>query len=131
MAERKIKMRTRAQEGGVELQLMIIHPMESGRRTDKDTGKLIPAHFIQQVTLEHNGKVVITLSTGGSVSEDPLMGFRLKGAKNGDKLKVSWSDNMGEQPKVFTTALRGNSRGFNCCPECSYPLAAFAAFAKR
>ena len=96
MAERKIKMRTRAQEGGVELQLMIIHPMESGRRTDKDTGKLIPAHFIQQVTLEHNGKIVITVSTGGSVSEDPLMGFRLKGAKNGDKLKVSWSDNMGE-----------------------------------
>ena len=96
MAERKIKMRTRAQEGAVELQLMIIHPMESGRRTDKDTGKLIPAHFIQQVTLEHNGMVVITLSTGGSVSEDPLMGFRLKGAKNGDKLKVSWSDNMGE-----------------------------------
>src|SRR3989344_596973 len=96
MADRKIKMRTRAQEGGVELQLMIIHPMESGRRTDKDTGKLIPSHFIQQVTLEHNGKVVITVSTGGSVSEDPLMGFRLKGARNGDKLKVSWSDNMGE-----------------------------------
>ena len=24
------------------------------------------------------------------------MGFRLKGARNGDKLKVSWSDNKGE-----------------------------------
>lgn len=97
MAERKIKMRTRAQEGGVELQLMITHPMESGNRTDpKDKDKKVPAHFIQRVMLEHNGKTVLTLDCGGAVSEDPLMGFRLKGAKNGDKLKVSWSDSMGE-----------------------------------
>lgn len=97
MAERKIKMRTRTQGGGVELQLMIMHPMESGNRTDpKDKNKKIPAHFIQRVILEHNGKAVVTLDCGGAVSEDPLMGFRLKDAKNGDKLKVSWSDNKGE-----------------------------------
>lgn len=96
MADRKMKMRTRAQDGGVELQILITHPMETGLRTDKNTGQKIPPHFIQRVTLEHNGKVVVSVSTGGGISEDPLIGFRLKGAKQGDKLKVFWSDNMGE-----------------------------------
>lgn len=96
MADRKMKMRTRAQDGNVELQILITHPMETGLRTDKNTGNKIPPHFIQRVTLEHNGKIVATVNTGPGVSEDPLIGFRLKGAKQGDKLKVFWSDNMGE-----------------------------------
>jgi sulfur-oxidizing protein SoxZ len=97
MAERKpMKIRTRTQEGQIEVQVLIPHPMETGQRTDKQTKQKIPAHFIQQVTLEHNGKVVAALNTGPAVSEDPLFSFRLKTAKNGDKLKVTWKDNKGE-----------------------------------
>ncbi len=96
MADHKIKMRTRAQDSSVELQVLITHPMETGMRTDKNTGKKIPPHFIQRITLEHNGKVVVAVNTGVAISEDPLIGFRLKDAKQGDKLKVFWSDNMGE-----------------------------------
>ena len=96
MADRKMKMRTRAQDGSVELQVLITHPMETGLRTDKNTGKKIPPHFIQRVTLEHNGKLVAVVNTGAGISEDPLIGFRLKGAKQGDKLRIFWSDNMGE-----------------------------------
>lgn len=103
MADRKMRMRTRAQDGGVELQVLVSHPMESGLRTDKNTGKKIPPHFIQRLTLEHNGKVVVTVSTGPAISEDPLIGFRLKGAKHGDKLKVFWSDNMGESATLEGT----------------------------
>lgn len=96
MADRKMKMRTRLQEGAVELQVLITHPMETGLRTDKNTKKKIPPHFIQKVNVELNGKLVIVVDTGTGVSEDPLLGFRLKGAKNGDKLKVFWTDNLGE-----------------------------------
>ncbi len=96
MAERKMKMRTRAQEGAVEIQILITHPMETGLRTDKNTKQKIPPHFIQKVTLEHNGKPVVVVDSGTAVSEDPLLGFRIKGAKQGDKLKVFWSDNQGE-----------------------------------
>ena len=96
MAERKIKMRTRKRAEVVEVQLLIIHPMETGQRTDKKTGKKIPPHYIQRVTLEHNGKVVVTMDTGAAVSENPLFGLQLKDAKQGDKLKVIWSDNKGE-----------------------------------
>ena len=48
------------------------------------------------MNVELNGKVVVVVNTGTAISEDPLLGFRLKGAKNGDKLKVFWSDNLGE-----------------------------------
>jgi sulfur-oxidizing protein SoxZ len=103
MADRKMRMRTRAQDGSVELQILISHPMETGLRTDKNTGNKIPPHFIQRITLEHNGKLVATVNTGAGISEDPLIGFRLKGAKHGDKLKVFWSDNMGESATLEGT----------------------------
>jgi sulfur-oxidizing protein SoxZ len=96
MAERKIKIRTRSVDGAVELLALINHPMETGQRTDPKTKQKVPAHFIQQVLVEHNGKVMLTAATGAAVSEDPLLGFRLKNAKNGDKVKVSWKDNKGE-----------------------------------
>ena len=52
------------------------------------------------MNVELNGKVVVVVNTGTAISEDPLLGFRLKGAKNGDKLKVFWSDNLGESGTI-------------------------------
>jgi len=103
---RKMKVRTRTQEGLIEVLVLINHPMETGLRSDKKTKQKIPAHFIQKVTLEHNGKTVVVADTGIGVSEDPLLGFRLQNAKNGDKLKVSWSDNKGESGS-FDTKVEG------------------------
>lgn len=96
MTDRKMKMRTRVQNGTIELRVLISHPMEAGLRTDKNTRKKIPPNYIQKVQVELSDKVVAIVNTGTAVSEDPLLGFRLKGAKNGDKLRVFWSDNMGE-----------------------------------
>ncbi len=104
MAQRGIKIRTRRQEGQVEILVLITHPMETGQRTDKKTGQKIPAHFIQKVVLEHNGKVVATMDSGVGVSQDPLLGFRLPSAENGDKIRVSWSDNKGESGSAEVSA---------------------------
>jgi len=93
---RETKVRTRTQEGMIEVLVLVNHPMETGQRKDKATGKLIPAHFIQELNLEINGKPVATAHMGYAVSENPLLGFRSKTAKNGDKLKVTWKDNRGE-----------------------------------
>ena len=41
-----------------------------------------------------------TASLGIGVSENPLLGFRSKTAKNGDKIKVTWKDNNGETGTV-------------------------------
>ena len=102
MAERKMKVRTRPQDGAIEVLVLITHPMETGQRVDRKTNQKIPAHFIQRITLEHNDKVVLVTDTGVGISEDPLLGFRLKNAKKGDKVKLSWKDNKGESGSTET-----------------------------
>lgn len=93
---RETKIRTRTQEGATEILVLVTHPMETGLRKDKASGKVIPAHFIQELNIELNGKLMASASLGFAVSENPLLGFRTKAAKNGDKLKISWKDNKGE-----------------------------------
>ena len=94
---RETKIRTRTQEGAIEVLVLVTHPMETGLRKDKASGKVIPAHFIQELSVEINGKNLATASLGIGVSENPLLGFRTKNAKNGDKIKVNWKDNIGEK----------------------------------
>jgi sulfur-oxidizing protein SoxZ len=93
---RETKIRTRTQEGKIEVLVLVTHPMETGMRKDKASGKAIPAHFIQELNLELNGKTAAAAVMGISVSENPLLGFRFADAKKGDKLKVTWKDNKGE-----------------------------------
>jgi sulfur-oxidizing protein SoxZ len=93
---RETKIRTRTQEGAVEVLVLVSHPMETGLRKDKGSDKVIPAHFIQEISVELNGRPMASASLGIGVSENPLLGFRSKTAKNGDKLKISWRDNRGE-----------------------------------
>ena len=93
---RETKIRTRKQEGAVEVLVLVNHPMETGMRKDKASSATIPAHFIQELSIEINGKLGATTSMGTGVSENPLLGFRFKNAKNGDKIKAVWKDNKGE-----------------------------------
>ncbi len=97
-------MKIRAQLKGDEavIRVLMSHPMETGQRKDGD-GKTIPAHFIQSITVAVNGKTVVSGQTGGSVSRNPVFGFKLKGAKAGDKVAVSWIDNKGDKRTDETT----------------------------
>jgi sulfur-oxidizing protein SoxZ len=89
-------IRVRATSSGetTEVQVLIQHPMDSGFVKDAK-GELIPPHFIQQLTFEHDGKTVFSADWGGAVSKDPYVKFAFKGAKKGDELKISWLDNKG------------------------------------
>ena len=100
---RETKVRTRAQEGATEVLVLVNHPMETGLRKDKATGKAIPAHFIQELVVELNGKPLANANMGVGVSENPLLGFRTKIAKKGDKVKISWKDNKGETGTAETS----------------------------
>ena len=91
-----IKIRTKRVESACLVRLLISHPMENGRRLDKETGETIAAHFIQEVKIEHNGKLIARCQLGMAVSRDPYLSFRLKGTKAGDSIRVSWSDNLGQ-----------------------------------
>jgi len=89
-------IRVRATSNGdiIEVQALIQHPMDTGL-VKNPAGELIPAHYIQQLKFECNGKDVFVADWGTAVSKDPYVKFSFKGAKKGDELKISWTDNKG------------------------------------
>ena len=91
-------MRIRAQAAGdkTTVRVLMSHEMETGQRKDS-AGKVIPAWFIQEVTAAHNGKVVLTAQWGPSVAKNPFVQFNVKGAKAGDKITVTWTDNKNDK----------------------------------
>ena len=91
------KIKTRPKDGATEILVLVNHPMETGLRVDAKTKEKIPAHWIQKLTVELNGKTVADIDMGVGVSKDPLLAVAVKAAKAGDKVKVSWSDNKGEK----------------------------------
>jgi sulfur-oxidizing protein SoxZ len=91
-----IKIRATAKGDSTTVKALMSHNMETGLRKDKKTGEKIPAHFIQEVTCEHNGKNVLTALWGPAVSKNPYLSFKFKGGAKGDKVKISWVDNKGE-----------------------------------
>lgn len=77
--------------------MLIAHPMENGRNRDAKTNALIPAHFIQKLTVKLNKNLIVTGNTSSSISKDPYFAFVLKGGKVGDKITISWVDNLGNK----------------------------------
>lgn len=101
--DKQTKIRTKTQDGVTDVLVLVSHPMETGLRTDPKTKEKIPPHFIQKMSFFLNGKEVASADLGTAVSKDPLIGIKLKGAKPGAKLKVTWSDNKGESGSEETT----------------------------
>ncbi len=102
MAKSKIKIRAKIKKGACEVKALMKHPMETGQRKNKKTGKKIPAHFIQEVTCTHSGNNVLTAEWGGAISTNPYLSFIFDGAKKGDTITLGWVDNTGG--KDSTTA---------------------------
>ena len=100
MAKKTIKVRAKVKGGTTTLKALMTHPMETGLRKDKKTGKLIPAHFIQEVVVEAAGKTVLTAHWSGGVSKNPYMAAKFTGASKGDEIKVSWTDNKGGSDSI-------------------------------
>ncbi len=98
-----IKMRAKTADGVTTIKALISHPMETGTRKDKKTGKKIPAHFIQEVVCEHKGNTIMTANWGPAISKNPYLSFRIAGGAAGDTVKLSWVDNKGEKDSGETT----------------------------
>ncbi len=91
-------MRIRATLNGdvADVRILMRHPMETGQRKDAK-GTIVPMHFIQSVIVTHNGKTVMDAQWSQAISRDPFLGLRVKGAKVGDKIAVTWTDNHGDK----------------------------------
>ena len=96
-----MKIRAVLKGDTVDVRVLMNHPMETGQRKDGG-GNLIPLHFIQEITVQLNGKTVIESQISQAVSRNPVFSFRVKGAKAGDKLQISWLDNKGDRNSTET-----------------------------
>ena len=96
-----IKIRAKAKDGVVTVKALMSHSMESGRRKDKKTGKVIPAHYIEKVTVTSGDKTLLTADWTGSISKNPYLSFKFNGA-TGDSVKIDWVDNKGEKDSAET-----------------------------
>ena len=91
-----MKIRANVVGDATEVKVLMSHEMETGQRKDA-AGKVIPAWFIQNVAVTHNGKTVLSAQWGPAVAKNPFFAFRFKGGAKGDKIVVSWQDNRGEK----------------------------------
>jgi sulfur-oxidizing protein SoxZ len=90
-----MRIRATAQPDGVDVRVLMSHEMETGQRRDS-AGKLVPAHYIANVTVSHAGKVVLSAEWGPAVAKNPYLQFKFQGGKKGDEITVTWVDNKGE-----------------------------------
>lgn len=97
-----IKIRVKRLGSATLIRLLITHPMETGRKRDPATGEFVPAHFIQEIRIEHNTKLIARCQLGTAVSRDPYLSVRLRGGVAGDTIKVSWTDNLGQGDSAQT-----------------------------
>ena len=95
MAE-PMKIRAILQGDVADVRVLMLHPMETGQRRDAK-GEIVPLHFIQNVVITHNGKTVLDAQWSQAVSRNPFLGLRIKGARTGDKISVTWMDNKGDK----------------------------------
>lgn len=89
-----MKMRAQLKGDYTEVKVLMSHPMETGRRKN-DLDQLVPVHFVQLLTATLNGKTVLEAQWGTGIAKNPYLTFRLRGAKLGDVVEVTWHDNLG------------------------------------
>jgi len=95
MAKKILKVKAKARGEKTKVKMMAKHIMESGQRKDKKTGELIPAKFLQELKVEHGGKVVFEANMGTAVSKNPYIAFNFAGGAKGDELVMTWKENTG------------------------------------
>lgn len=97
----KVKLKKKAD--GYDVLVLAKHPMETGNRKDKKTGKLIPKHYITSMTFAVNGNDVVEAALSQGISTNPLIGISLADLKSGDKVTVTWVDtNSGTESAEAT-----------------------------
>lgn len=98
-----IKVRTKKSKDGITVvSAMLRHPMETGRRIDPKTNKLIPVEHITEVSFDLNEETVMSAVIGGGISKNPFFSFYLQGAESEDILSVSWKDILGNTDSIKT-----------------------------
>lgn len=101
-----MKIRATLQGDIADVRILMRHPMETGTR--KTAAGVVPLHFIQSVIVQHNGRTVLDAQWSQAISRDPFLGVRVKGAKVGDKIAVTWIDNKDDKRTDEVAVMAGS-----------------------
>ena len=91
----RMRIRTSTRDGLTTVEAILKHPMDTGNSRNPDTGDVIPAFFIETVTIHHGDKIIMTCDWSRAVSKNPYLSFAFSGAKAGDTVRISWQDSSG------------------------------------
>ena len=97
-----IRLKTKIRDDITTVRAIIRHPMETGFRIDDDTAKLVPEHYIKKINFKHNGKTIFSCDWSRAVSKNPYLSFMFSDSKIGNKIEISWLDNIGNTDKLET-----------------------------
>ncbi len=89
----KAKIKAKEKKGVVKVKAMFTSLMAD---KEEATKKGIEASYIKQIVASINGAVVYEISMSGFMSENPLLKFKTKGGKKGDKIEFVVTDNHGK-----------------------------------
>lgn len=94
---KSIKIRSKRRQDSIEIRTLITHPMATGRHRNQDTGDYIPEHFIQELTIKLNDKIIIYSTLTAGISKNPFFSFIINEAVTGDTIHIHWLDNLGHK----------------------------------
>jgi sulfur-oxidizing protein SoxY len=80
-------------------QVMIKHPQYSGMQMNQVTGLYIPAKFITEMEIKRGSDMVMKITGGISLSEDPNLRFTYAAGKDDGILQVTAKDTDGREMK--------------------------------
>jgi len=90
----KPKIKAKEKNGVVKVKAMFTSLMAD---KEEATKKGIDVSYIRQITASINGVMVYDLSLSGFMSENPLLKFKTKGGKKGDKIEFVAIDNNNKK----------------------------------
>lgn len=91
-----VKIRAKVDGNETVVKALFKHPMETGTRKDKESGEVVPADFIKELSAEHNGETIFSAEWGTGVAKNPYLSFRFEGGQSGDEVSFKWIDNKGD-----------------------------------
>ena len=75
----------------IEIETLIAHPMETGLRVDKDTGRLLPRNIIEEFVARLDGREIFRAKLYPSISANPYIAFPVRVEQSGE-FEFTWRD---------------------------------------
>jgi len=90
---KKMKIKAKEKNGAISVKAMFTSLMADTEEAEK---KKVEVEYISHILGKVGDKVVFEATTSGFMSENPLLKFSFTGAKKGDKLEFTITDNHGK-----------------------------------